>query len=415
MKKNQCCLIGLLLMFWVNLFYAQQPASYIKTIQLERTDLALAYPILLLNSDDELQLSFDDLHGGVTNYYCTFIHCNQNWEPSGLTLYDYMDGFEQQQIEEYDFSFATTQKYTHYTFTFPNDDVQFKQSGNYQVQVFSDDADTPVIVKQFYIWEDVASITAIAVRPNAIDFRNEFHEINFTVDIKNTDVSNAHDEIRVTLMQNGRLDNAYFNLNPRLITNDMLYYDNDDIVFPAVREFRRFDIESLRFQTDRIKKITKENGRAEVFINVDESRIYHQYFYETDINGQFVINTDDYDNSETEADYAWVHFTLQYPYFITSGEFYVFGDLSNWTTGSDYKMEYNFDTHKYAASILLKQGYYNYMYAFEHKETGKIDFTYAEGNHFEAENDYTVFVYQHIYDRSFDRLIGCSIINSLKK
>lgn len=386
------------------------------TIQLNRTDLELAYPIILLNSEDQLIFSFDNLRGGVVNYYYTFEHCDQNWESSNLTYFDYLDGFEENRFDDYHFSFGTAQRFTHYSVSFPNDDVDFKLSGNYVIRIWEEDnRETPVIVKRFFVWEQLASATATVYRPNLIEYRNEFQELNFTIDIKNLDISNPFDEIRITVMQNGRFDNARYDLKPRLVTNDFLYYDNDANVFAAGKEYRRFDTKTLAFQSDRIRKIEKDNKGYQVYVNVDESRIYQKYFYEKDINGQYIVNADIVNDVNTEGDYAWVHFVLQYPYFITSGEFYVFGQLSNQLMNITNKMEYDFDLQQYTANLYLKQGYYNYIYAFKNtgSEIGELNF--AEGNFYETENDYQVLIYKHEYDRDYDRLIGCSFFNSLKK
>ena len=387
----------------------------LKTIQLNRSDLQLAYPILLLDSEDELIFSFDDLRGGVRNYHYTFEHCDQNWEISNLTTFDYIDGYEENSIDNYSFSFGTLQPYTHYSINFPNDDIDFKVSGNYVIKVWEEDnKDSPVIIKRFFVWEELASINARVYRPNLIEFRNAYQEINFTVDIRSLDVSHALDEIRITLLQNGRFDNALLDIKPRMITNDLLTYDMDDMVFKAGKEYRHFDTKTLNFQSDMVRKITKEDGKYQVYVNVDESRLYQKYFYETDINGQFVLNADLTNDVNTEGDYAMVNFVLKYPYVITSGELYVFGELSNNLMEEQNKMTYDYDLQQYTASLYLKQGYYNYMYVFKSAESAEGEFIYTEGNHFETENDYQLFIYQHMYDRDYDRIVGCSIFNSVK-
>ena len=124
----------------------------IKTVQLNRSDLQLAYPIITLGSEDILDLGFDDLRGGVRNYYYTFEHCDQQWESSGLSSYDFLEGFEENRIDTYRFSFATLQRYTHYALSFPNNDVQFRISGNYVIKVWEEDnRDTPVLIKRFFV------------------------------------------------------------------------------------------------------------------------------------------------------------------------------------------------------------------------------------------------------------------------
>ncbi|MBP9221345.1 MAG: DUF5103 domain-containing protein [Chitinophagales bacterium] len=386
-----------------------------KTVQLNRSDLQLAYPILLLNSEDELIFSFDDLKGGVRNYYYTFQHCDQNWEASNLTTFDYLDGYEENTIDNYSFSFGTLQAYTHYSVNFPNDNIDFKVSGNYVVKVWEDDnRDVPLIVKRFFVWEELASINAKVYRPNLIEFRNNYQEINFTVDIRSLDVSHALDEIRVTLFQNGRYDNAIYDSKPRMITNDLLTYDKDDMVFPAGKEYRHFDTKTLNFQSDMVRKITKEDGKYQVYVNVDDSRLYQKYFYETDINGQYVLQADLTNDVNTEGDYAMVNFVLKYPYVITSGELYVFGELNNNQMNDQNKMTYDYDLQQYTAQLYLKQGYYNYLYMYKGIGSSKGELIYTEGNHFESENDYQLFIYQHMYDRDYDRIVGCSIFNSIK-
>lgn len=389
----------------------------IKTVQLQYSQLELAYPILLLNDPDQfITLSFDDLRGGVADYYYTFTHCDQQWEPSGLTTFDIIDGFDENRISEYQFSFGTLQRYTHYAVSFPNADVQFRLSGNYVVQVWKDDdRETPVITKRFFVWEQEASIQPQVMRPNLIPYRNEFQELNFTLDIRNIDVHDAFQDIKITIMQNGRFDNARYQLAPRMVTNDVLYYDLDDLVFPGGKEYRRFDTKTLKFQSDRITRIDQREGQYHVYVNVDESRVYQRYTYEKDANGQFVIQAELSDDANKEGDYAWVYFTLQYPYVITSGDVYVIGDgIQGDTTTHSLKMNYDYDRQQYTARAYLKQGYYNYQYAILPANGTSFALDYTEGNTYESENDYLILIYQHMFDRNYDRLIGCTVTNSVK-
>jgi hypothetical protein len=392
-------------------------AAYIQTVRLQRTDLALVQPVILLNSADKLELTWDDLRPSTAYYTYTFTHCNHDWRQSGLNAFDVLDGFEQNNVQDYALSFSTYQTYTHYNITFPNEDINFKVSGNYVIQVWEEDNDTvPVITRRFYVWEDEAAVTGSVLRPNMVEYRNAYQEVNFTVDVKNLDVTNPYDEIRVAVMQNNRPDNARYNLKPRFINNNVLHFDNDDIVFLAGKEYRRFDTNTLRFQTERIVKIEKGYKRYDVYVNIDESRAYKQYFYEKDINGNFVIDADLTQNAVTEADYAYIHFTLQYPYYQGNGAMHVVGDFNDYQTSEENKMQYDFDKNQYTATLFLKQGYYNYLYIYtDSANPDFLDLSYAEGNHFEAENDYSIFVYQHSYDRDHDRLIGYTKLNTYNK
>ena len=47
------------------------------------------YPIIRLNSTDQLELSFDDLDADVKAYYYTFQLCDEDWTPSTLSEMEY--------------------------------------------------------------------------------------------------------------------------------------------------------------------------------------------------------------------------------------------------------------------------------------------------------------------------------------
>ena len=57
-----------------------------------------------------------------------------------------------------------------------------------------------------------------------------------------------------------------------------------------------------------------------------------------------------------------VHFSLkQYPQ-LKDGSVYIFGKLTDWKFKDEFKMNYDTLNNKYYKEVLLKQGYYNYMY-----------------------------------------------------
>ena len=65
-----------------------------------------AYPFFRLG--DSFTFVFDDLFGNEANYYYTLVHCNYDWTPSSqLTVNDYIQGFDNQRIQNYENSLNT--------------------------------------------------------------------------------------------------------------------------------------------------------------------------------------------------------------------------------------------------------------------------------------------------------------------
>ena len=94
---------------------------------------------------------------------------------------------------------------------------------------------------------------------------------------------------------------------------------------------------------------------------------------------------------------------------------YVSGAFNNWLFNNINLMEYNSPSGQYECTLLLKQGYYNYEYAF--LKDGSTDGTASsfEGSHYETENDYMILVYYRNPQERYDRLIAVGMANSVNK
>jgi len=77
-------------------------------------------------------------------------------------------------------------------------------------------------------------------------------------------------------------------------------------------------------------------------------------------------------------------------------------------------MKWNMEKGQYELSLLLKQGYYNYCYAWKDFIDKKIKLNALEGSHFETENDYYISVYYGKPTDRYDRLVGYQKFNSIK-
>ncbi|MBT6964674.1 MAG: DUF5103 domain-containing protein, partial [Flavobacteriales bacterium] len=334
----------------------------IKTLLCHKIQDELSLPLLNLNAEDQLLVSFDDLDADIKDYYYTIIHCNSDWTASDLMQSEYISGFTDEPITDYEFSFNTLQQYTHYSFSFPTEEMKALLSGNYVFKIFEEGGKT-VAYKRFMILETKVTIEAQVRRATLAEDRKTKHEIDFTIKHPNLVVADPFSDIKVTIKQNNKEDNAITDLTPIFVKNNELVYDyEDDNTFWANNEFRHFDIKSLRFQSDRIKAITYDSTYNHVYLFKDRTRPFDRYSIEPDINGKFLIKSQEGWKSSIEADYAFVHFTLPVDH-ISYGDLYILGEFSDWELKEDFKLEYNDEQKQYEGSIYLKQGYYNYHYA----------------------------------------------------
>ncbi len=381
----------------------------IKTVLLHKAGFEMSEPIIQLNSNEKLLLSFDDLNDiKVKNFKYTIQHCNARWEASDLLTNQYILGFQEDYINNYEFSLNTMVPYIHYRLEFPNEYLAPILSGNYILKVYEDNEENLVFTKRFKVLEPQINIEA-KVRPTA-DYsqRNSQQEIGFSIFTNNFYIPNPGRDLSVIVKQNGREDNKITDLKPvRILGQELDYYFNQQSIFEGGNEFRSFDIKSFRYRSEYVKAIEFWDNVYHVFLREEQSKANDIYHFEHDINGKFIIRNSDGDNDRIESDYCWVHFNLKHPFEYQNSEIFVIGEFTNWDFSETNKLTYNSENFTYEGKILLKQGYYNYQYALKNlNDPDNIDIITFEGSHYETTNDYTIYVYYMEPGTYYQQLIG---------
>jgi hypothetical protein len=398
--------------------YYYQNAVYreeIKSVQLYPDGNKLSNPVIELNGDVQLILKFDDLSGAVKDYSYTIVHCDAGWNESFIMQNEYLDGFPDNPINDYAFSLNTTVTYVNYRLMIPNEDVKLNYSGNYAVVVFEDnDKEKLVLIRRFHVIEPLARVEGRVKKATFDPFKGENQEVDFDIYTESLRIQDPHQEIKVVLTQNRRWDNAIRDLKPLFIRNEMLSYDyNKENVFPGGNEFRWFDIRTNRYPGDNIESVKFHRPYYHATLVTDEVRSNKKYFYNKEMNGNYVIESrDQVQDFDTECDYIFVHFTLPLPVQLVGGSVNVFGALTDWNANKSNEMSWNAQTAAYELTLLLKQGYYNYQYVYVPTGSAVADATNIEGSFYETENDYQIFVYYKEMGGRYDRLVGFRQLNS---
>ena len=382
----------------------------IKTVLFHKAGVEMSAPVIMLRSDEKLQLSFDDLDGDLKPYKFTVTHCAAGWTVSPeLTMNDYIDGIREGNIDEFTYSYNTTVPYTHYSLLFPTDNMRIKISGNYILTVYNEDPQDVVLTRRFMVAETTsAGIVGKVHQASSTTDRFTKQEVDFDLFFNGMQVYDPLREIKVVVTQNDRWDNAIRDIKPRFVKSGSLDYNYDDqIIFNGANEFRAFDTKSLIYQSERIRRIQYDTGGYNVFLLDDVRRTTKNWINDKDINGRmFIKNEVNAQNSDIESDYAWIHFFLPCDPVIAGGQVFILGALTDWQIDENSRMRYNPFRKGYEKKLFLKQGYYNYIYVV--KETGKstVEESIIEGSHWEAENEYTVWIYYRESGGLYDRIIA---------
>ncbi|MCG8329376.1 MAG: DUF5103 domain-containing protein [Chitinophagales bacterium] len=385
------------------------------------TGLFLSYPIVDLESGATLTLSFDDLDADVKDYFYTIVHCDRDWEPSDLLEMEYIDGFTEERITNYEFSFKTFWPFTHYELTLPNRDMRWTKPGNYLLKVYDDTEDrTLVLTRRFVVFDSRVKITPKMMRAAQVSKLRTHQEIDFVVSYENFNINSPQQEIRATVLQNGRWDNAITDIEPKFIRPGEIRFDHQDrIVFPGGKEFRFADLRSLRRVSFNVLNVERTVDGYVVDMKTEQRRDQLAYTTFNDLNGNFIIETTDQRDNVLSSEYVDVFFTLEADY-RSNIDLYLFGAFTDWRIQEPYKMEYDAASGAYRGAALLKQGYYNYAYAAVEKvpnsKRPKIlpqpDMSVFEGNSTEAINEYSIIIYYRPFGSRFDMPIGSVTFSS---
>lgn len=398
--------------FGANVYQSEIFSSKIKTLRIQKPDDWLSAPVIGLEDGSEIEISFDELGAHPSHYVYDLIHCNADWTRSQLIQSEYMSGFSHTLVDEYTNSFNTVMDYVNYKIYFPNPNTTMKVSGNYVVLVYDEnDLKTPVLTACFSVVEPETDINMSVTTNTDIDFNKAHQQVEFNIQ-HNLKMNSPIQELKVYVTQNNRRDNMAKLVEPLNIQNkNLVYAHNKKLIFEAGNEYRRFEIITNRYNGINIEHIEYHSPYYHAIIYPDQIRANRNYSYDEDINGRFYIRNSDAVDYDFEADYNFVHFTLPcekpFPY-----EVYMLSDIYNNELNDKSKLKYNIQNQAYEADLILKQGQYNYMYVTkkESSESAPASTALIEGNYFQTENEYTLYVYHRPFGGRFDKLIGTKTV-----
>jgi hypothetical protein len=383
--------------------------EHIKTVTLRSANSNNFAPIIRLG--ESFKVSFDDLEADQKDYFYKIEHFNFEWEPSGISDREFIAGYDEDRIRDFEDSFNTLQFFTHYKVSFPNKNTKIIISGNYKISILNDD-DEILFTRRFIVYESKLNVGVSVHRSRDISESDTKQTVQFIINHPNLLINNPKQEIKTVLLQNNDWNTAITNLEPQYYRGtQMLYKYIDRTNFWAGNEFHYFDSKSVRNSTLTIARVESGPDLYHTILYTNEERIDRPYTLYPDINGNYVIRNIRGEDDAIDSDYTWVFFTLESLEDLEGKRVYVNGSFNNWRLDSSNEMIYNKNTGLYEAQLLLKQGFYNYQY-ITIDQNDIISNHDIDGSFYQTENEYSVLVYYKKFGSRYDSIIGYGKGNS---
>ncbi|MCM1292897.1 MAG: DUF5103 domain-containing protein [Bacteroides sp.] len=384
------------------------------TLQLRPQDNEQLPPVIYLDTDDYITITFDELADERRYMRYELIHCDAAWRPDGLVAPEYLDGFNEGTIDDFEYSQATLVHYVNYRLTIPNDVMRPTVSGNYLLRIFDEnDPEATLLQVRFCIVERKMEVDAKVSSRTDIDYNLGHQQLSIYVDTDNAPVDNIYTDFAVVVEQDGRIDNMVTVNRPTLVAGGTLeFVHNQQLIFDAGNEYRRMEAVSTTYPGMGVADITYADPIYHITLFTDLPRHDMPYSYDQTQFGRFKVREYNSDDSDIEADYVMVHFSLDMPE-LTDCDIFIDGDMVQRRFSPESRMVYNRAKGLYENAMLLKQGAYNYQYLVV-KRDGSTAGSAApiEGNHYQTNNQYLIKVYQRRPGERYDRLVGVTMITS---
>lgn len=377
----------------------------VKTLTTIVNDDWLNRPVMELGSDDVLTIGFDELSHNAHRYICHLTRCEADWtEATEVFESDWLEGFNDYPLDDYQNSLNTTVLYTHYEMTIPNAQCRLRMSGNYRLSIYDEDAGhEKVLDAEFYVVESVVKMQIAMTTNTDIDVNKSHQQLSMAITYDNIPITRPDEELYIVMMQNWNEKTARLNPRPSFTNQKGLQWEHHrELIFDAGNEYHKFEVLDVSHPTMGIDRIIWDGHRYQAYPFATGLR--RNYLTDESANGAFLIRNSDRTEINYTCDYVWVNYTLQSAY---CGDIYINGQWTNNHDRTAYKMIYDAGAHCYRAQILQKQGYYSYQYV---TKDGTVAPT--EGNFYETGNTYQALVYyKRLGDRTW-RLVGYRGLNT---
>lgn len=346
--------------------------------------------VMTLGGNNVMTIGFDQLSHDYHRYVYRVEHCEYDWTPSTeIFESDFLEGFNDNPIDDYQKSINTNILYTHYSMKIPNERCRLKMSGNYKLYITDEDSGEKVAEVEFMVVDQQINVSMSTTTNTDIDINEKHQQVGIKLDFSNLSISNPSEQLRLVVRQNDCEESERRGIKPNLVSHNQLeWLHNKQLIFLAGNEYRKFEVLDVSHPTMGIERIVWDGHDYQVFPFEDAPR--KNYLTDVSANGYALVRNSDNSEIDYTCEYVYVHYCLMTKTPL-NGDVYVDGHWATDANRQTYAMEYDPKAGCYRATILQKQGYYSYRYLLVTPDG--IELSPTEGNFYETENEYQAYVY----------------------
>lgn len=374
----------------------------IQSIQLYQGASEARLPVIDLHSDDEIMLEFDVVTDRGRPLSVYFYHADRTWRRD-LSPGEYLASFQSDDLLEYELSRGTQVPYVHYTYRFPNSDIDFLISGNYIVRVTERGNENDVLLERaFFVTEQSTALEFGTDRVLVGDYG--YPSIQPIARFRPPSGFDGNVfNYNVCFVRNGRFELARCSDRPSLADSPLLqFYLEPEVSFEPEEPPYFLDVSDLR-SSSQIATSDFTTSPYRIELEPDYARFGGSGVGPM-LNGQSRISSVvRLGHADTEAEYVLSRFAYVPPEEQRVGnEVLVTGSFNGWRYDRANTLRWVSERGRYEGDILLKQGQYEYRYVGRDRRLAQAQ----SSNMPRPENQYTTLVYYNDPSLNTDRLLA---------
>lgn len=379
------------------------PSQSVRTIQLYPAQDERSLPVTTLNEGPPLTLEFDLMADEGRSLTVRFIHYDRNWRRD-LSPNQALESYTDDALVEYQSSRGTQVDYTHYTYQFPNDDIQFRVSGNYVLQVTERGLRDSVLFEQpFFVTEGEGTLETGAERiPIPGQQQPSVRPLaRFTPPQR---LQGNPFGYSACFLRNGRFDDLRCEGRPLLSSQPRLQFEVDRRrAFAPIPSDYALDLGNLRV-SPQIERTDRTVSPYRVLLEPDYAR-FSGGTIDAFLNGQIVVREAVEGRLDPALTAEYVRTTFAYvppDEQPLPGGLTVAGSFSGMNPARGTAMDWRSGRGRYEGEVLLKQGRYQYFYE---PGTPALKEELRRMQSIRRQSTYTTFLYYEDLSEGTDRLL----------